>query len=300
MTSDTNIDNILGFSIPAKHSRGRMVRLGPLVTDILTAHDYPPPIRDILAEALGLTALLGSLLKDDDAQLTIQAQTEAGVVSLLVCDYKDGGLRGYVKYDRERMAEQAVTPSLMALFGKGYLAITFDHPPPRGRSQGIVPLEGNSLSEAVERYFQQSEQLPTLIRVAVAADQAMVTVGGLLVQHLPDGEEGRERLHVRDHHSEWEHIEVMSSTVKAEELVDRQLPLDELLWRLYSESDEVRLLSGKPCVQGCRCSESHIRSVIARFPKADKAEMVDEQGNISVDCAFCSKIFIISEASLNN
>ncbi len=293
-------DSILSFSIPGKHCRGRVVRLGPALDDILSAHDYPPVIRDILAEAVCLTAMLGALLKDEDSQLTLQAQTEAGVINLLACDYQDGALRGYVEFDRERLASQPVEPSLLALFGKGYLAITFDQPAPRGRNQGIVPLEGASLAEAVQNYFFQSEQIPTLIRVAMDENGDKVVAGGLLVQHLPDGEEGRERLHVRLDHPEWEHVEIMAGSVRAAELTEAKLPLEEILWRLFSESDEVRLLSGKPCVKGCRCNEDHIRDVIARFPKEDKEDMVDEQGNIAIDCAFCSKTFTITGASLNN
>jgi len=293
-------DNILSFAIPAKNCRGRVVRLGPVLDEILAAHDYPPMIRDILAEAVCLTAMLGALLKDEGSQLTLQAQTEAGVISLLACDYKDGALRGYVEFDRDRLAVQALEPSLMALFGKGYLAITFDLPEPRGRNQGIVPLEGASLAEAVQNYFFQSEQIPTLIRVAVDESDGRISAGGLLAQHLPEGEEGRERLHVQLDHPEWEHVEIMGGSVRAAELTDIALPLEDILWRLFSESDEVRLLSGKPCVKGCRCNEDHIRDVIARFPKEDKEDMVDEAGNIAIDCAFCSKTFMITGASLNN
>ncbi|MEH6661460.1 MAG: Hsp33 family molecular chaperone HslO [Parasphingorhabdus sp.] len=293
-------DSILSFAIPAKNCRGRVVRLGPALDEILAAHNYPPVIRDILAEAVCLTAMLGALLKEEGSQLTLQAQTEAGVISLLACDYKDGALRGYVEFDRERLAAQPVEPSLMALFGKGYLAITFDLPEPRGRNQGIVPLEGASLSEAVQNYFFQSEQIPTLIRVAVEEIAGGISAGGLLVQHLPEGEDGRERLHAKLDHPEWEHVAIMGGSVRASELTDRMLPLEDILWRLFSESDEVRVLSGKACVKGCRCNEDHIRDVIARFPKEDKDDMVDEQGNIAIDCAFCSKTFTITGTSLNN
>lgn len=104
----------------------------------------------------------------------------------------------------------------------------------------------------------QSEQIPTVIRVALDIDGDQTIVGGLLVQHLPDGEEGKERLHVRMNHPEWEHVAIMGSSVKAEELVNPDLPMEDLLWRLFSESDEVRVLSDKPLVKGCRCSEDHI------------------------------------------
>jgi molecular chaperone Hsp33 len=296
----TLVDKNLSFSIPAKHCRGRAVRIGPVLDDILSAHNYPMQIKSLLAEAVCLTAMLGALLKEEEAQLTLQAQTENGVINLLACDYRNGDVRGYVQFDAERLVREPLAPSLMALFGKGYLAITFDYPEPRGRSQGIVPLEGGSLAEAVQNYFMQSEQIPTVIRVALDLDGEHAMVGGLLVQHLPDGEEGKERLHVRMNHPEWEHVAIMGGSAQGEELVDPGLPLEDLLWRLFSESDEVRVLSGKPLIKGCRCNEEHIRDVIARFPKEDKEDMVSEDGTISIDCAFCSKKFTISGASLNN
>ena len=133
---------------------GGSVRLGPVLDAILAAHDYPPPITHLLAEALVLTALIGSLLKDDEGQLTMQAQTEGGVVDLLVCDYRGGELRGYVRHDAERLAMLGANPSLFALFGRGYLAITFDLATTGQRYQGIVPLEGDSLAEACESLFR--------------------------------------------------------------------------------------------------------------------------------------------------
>src|SRR3954463_13265837 len=142
-----SIDAAIGFALPERHARGRLVRLRPALDEILSAHDYPAPVAHILAEALVLTALLGATLKDAGGQLTMQAQTEAGIVDLLVADFRGGELRGYVRFDAARLAEALGQPSLLALFGKGYLAITFDQALTKERYQGIVPLEGASLAE---------------------------------------------------------------------------------------------------------------------------------------------------------
>jgi molecular chaperone Hsp33 len=290
---ETGYDRVLRFSIPGRDARGRSVRLGPVVDTILTAHDYPPPIRRLLAEALVLTALLGTLLKDEGSQLTMQAQTQAGVVDLLVCDYRDGELRGYVRHDAERLAMLGRNPSLHALFGQGYLAVTFDLAATGQRYQGIVPLEGASLAEACESYFAQSEQVPTLIRVGIGDGAAGCIAGGILVQHLPEGEEGRERLHVRLDHPEWEHIAVLAGSTRLEELVDPDLSQEALIWRLFHEESEVRVEVGGTLRRGCRCTIEHYQAVLAKFPEADRAEMRDERGMVMVDCAFCSKLFQI-------
>jgi molecular chaperone Hsp33 len=287
-----HLDQALGFTIPARSARGRLVRLGPLLDQILSAHDYPAPIARILSEALVLTALLGAMLKDAGGQLTLQAQTESGIVDLLVCDYKGGELRGYVRFDKERLAEVPALPSMFALFGKGYLAITFDQEASKERYQGIVPLEGANLGEAAQSFFSQSEQIPSLVRLAV--NDTGHIAGGLLLQHLPEGEEGRERLHTRLDHPEWEHVLALAETTKLTELVDPDLPLDNLIWRLFHEEEEIRVLPAIDLVKGCRCNFDHIRGVISRFPPEERAQMVDDDGFISVDCEFCSRLFPIS------
>lgn len=288
---NTDMDRALGFAIPERHARGRIVRLGPTLDTVLAAHAYPPAIERLLAEALTLTALIGSTLKDPGAQLTMQTRADAGVVRLLVCDYRDGEVRGYVQFDADALATAPAEPSLFALFGNGYLAITFDLATSGERYQGIVPIDGNNLADAAQSYFIQSEQIPTLIRVGVGKDADGRTVaGGLLLQHLPEGELGRERLHVRLDHPEWEGVAALAQTVEAAELADAQLPLETLLWRLFNE-DEVRLLGEAALTRGCRCDGDYVRSVIAKFPPADRLEMADAEGMIQVDCHFCATAF---------
>lgn len=285
-------DRALGFTIPARHARGRVLRLGAALDTILAAHAYPPPIENLLAQALVLAALLGSTLKDAGGQLTLQAQTDNGVVKLLVCDYKGGELRGYVQYDAERLAAGPEDPSLFALFGTGYLAITFDQAATKERYQGIVPLDGDTLADAAESYFVQSEQIPSLVRLGITrqADGRNVA-GGLFLQHLPEGEDGRERLHVRLDHPEWEHVAILGGTMSADELADPALPLETLVWRLFNEEEEVRLLSDAPLARGCRCSPDYITGVLGQFPPEEQADMADENGLIHVDCQFCATKF---------
>jgi len=289
----TGFDQVLTFTVPDRDARGRVVRLGPVLDDVIAAHAYPAPIRHLLAEALVLAALLGSLMKDELSQLTMQAQTQDGVVDLLVCDYRAGELRGYARFDRARLDELGPSPTLHALFGDGYLAITFDLAATDQRYQGIVPLEGDTLAAACESYFFQSEQIPTLIRVGIRSDANGCVAGGLLIQHLPEGEEGRERLHVQLDHPQWEHMRIMGGAVSPAELVDPGLDLESVLWRLFHEENEVRVERGTRLVKGCRCSSDYYRSVLARFGAAEREEMRNEEGLILVDCAFCSKVFKI-------
>lgn len=291
----TLFDRLLTFTIPARDCRGRVVRLGPVLDEILSAHDYPPALKLVLGEALVLTALIGGLLKETDDQLTLQAQTEGGVVSLLVCDYRNGELRGYLQHDPAEFDTLGAAPTLADIFGEGFLAITFDMAASGQRYQGIVPLEGDSLTSAVEAYFAQSEQLATLIRTSVKTGASGNIGGGMLVQHLPDGEEGRERLHARLDAPEWEHVSILAASLKAEELVQRDLSLEELVWRLYHEEQEVRVDKGPAVVRGCRCSVARFEEVLSRFSREDRRQMANDDGIIMVDCEFCSRQFPIQD-----
>lgn len=291
-----DFDRALGFTIPARDARGRIARLGQVVEQVLAAHAYPAPIEALLGEALTLAALIGATLKDASGQLTMQAQTQTGIVRLMVCDYRGGELRGYVDYDADRLAALADPWGLAALFGgDAYLAITFDLATSGERYQGIVPLDGETLSEAVESYFAQSEQIPTLVRATFGRRRdGQRVAGGLLLQHLPEGEEGRERLHTQLDHPEWERVAMLGRTMGADELTDPTLNLETLVWRLFNEEEEVRLLPDLALVKGCRCCPDYIASVLAKFPEDEQQAMADSDGIITVDCAFCARKFPVT------
>jgi molecular chaperone Hsp33 len=288
-------DRSLGFTVAARNVRGQIVRLDAALNAVLAAHAYPAPLARLLAEALTVTALLGATLRQDaklaDGQLTLQAQARGGPVDLLVCDYRAGAVRGYLNFDAGAAFDGAAT--LPQLFGTGHLAITLDQSGAAERYQGIVPLEGAGLAEAVEGYFANSEQLPTMIRIGVAGSATTGWIaGGILVQHLARRELGGERLDIVDLHPDWQHVSTLAATTAPDELTDPALTAEALLWRLFHE-EEVRITPGAMPSRGCRCDIGHIRDVLQRFPEAERAEMRGLDGKISVDCKFCARLFAI-------
>lgn len=289
-------DRLIGFTLPGRGARGRLVRLDDSLGEILAAHAYPEPIARLLAETLALTALLGALFRPEDGQLTLQAKGDGGPVRLLVADFRAeaGGaaLRGYASQDLDRRFQPAAT--LDTLFGRGQLVITLDQTNSSERYQGIVALGGVLLQDAAQGYFEDSEQLPTLVRLAAAQDEdGRWTAGGLILQHMSRSEEGESRLHLEDDSENWQHAATLAGSVTEDELTDAALPLEELLWRLFNE-DEVRVLPALALNRGCRCSPEHIRRVLEQFSEEDRAEMRNAEGVISVDCEFCSRQFLMS------
>lgn len=285
-------DRSLGFSVAARNVRGQMVRLDAALNAVLAAHDYPAPLARLLAEALTVTALLGATLRQDDGQLTVQAQAKNGEVDLLVCDYRAGALRGYLGFKPDAVITNGM--ALNEIFGDGHLAITLHQTAASERYQGIVPLEGANIAEAIEGYFANSEQLPTLIKIGVAGDAATGWIaGGLLVQHLARRELGGERLDVVDLHPDWQHVAALADTTKSSELTDSNLVAETLLWRLFHEED-VRITEGAAPTRGCRCNPAHILSVLESFPETERADMRGDDGKIGVDCKFCARVWQIA------
>jgi molecular chaperone Hsp33 len=199
-----------------------------------------------------------------------------------------------VRHDAQRLAALEAMPSLSTLFGSGYLAVTFDVGDSGQRYQGIVPLVGETLAECCESYFAQSEQIPTLIRIAVRTGIAGCVAAGFLVQHMPDGEEGRDRFAVQMDHPEWEHVATLGASIRQDELADRDLSLEQIVWRLFHDEGEIRVEPRELLIRGCRCNADHYRSVLSRFPETDLSDMREDDGLVSIDCAFCSRMFRIA------
>lgn len=291
MSASRDGDRLLGFTLPGRSARGRVVRLDGSLGEILAAHAYPAPIARLLAEALAMTAIFGSLFRPDEGQVTLQAKGEGGPVSLLVADCRNGAIRGYAAQELDRRFPPS--EALEGLFGPGRLVITLDQTSSAERYQGIVSLGSETLQQTAEGYFSSSEQIPTLVRLAAAlGPDGRWTAGGFLIQALARKEHEGTRLHVDADHPDWAHVQALASTLRPEELTDPSLPLEDLLWRLFNE-DEVRLVEEQRLVKGCRCSVEHIRQVLQQFPEDERADMRNADGKVAVDCEFCSKQFLL-------
>jgi molecular chaperone Hsp33 len=286
-------DLILPFQAEQADVLGRLVKLGPTVDTILSRHAYPEPVSRLLGEAVALTAMLGASLKSE-GKLILQATTD-GPVDLLVADYQvPGELRGYARFDAERVAELAEKDDA-ALLGEGHLAMTIDRGVDTERYQGVVPLEGETLKEAADTYFRQSEQLPTFIRLAVARHYQASNggegawtwrAGGLLVQKLT--REGG-IASPKEFEEDWMRAKMLAETVEDHELLDPTLPPDRLLYRLFHE-EQVRAYRAIPLETYCSCSRERVEELLSRFSPEDLADMVVD-GEVWVTCEFCNACY---------
>jgi len=301
MTDTTAIpaldDIVSAFQIEGLPVRGRVVRLGATVDEVLTRHDYPEPVANLLGEACALAALVGSSLKFE-GRLIVQAQGD-GPVRYVVVDYDtSGGLRGYCRFDPEEVAKASegfARPGAKTLLGGGVFIMTLDQGADMDRYQGVTPIEGETLALCAEQYFQQSEQTPTRVRLAVGqadtGEGLKWRAGGILIQSIAGDETRGETKEA------WTHAQAFFETTGEDELIDPTLSTPTLLWRLFNE-DGVRLIEEKPLRSFCRCSDDRIAVVIQSFTEAEKAEMVEPDGKIHVTCEYCSRVYAVDPASV--
>lgn len=308
-------DTVLPFEVPTLDLRGRVVRLGPVVDEILARHDYPAPVAKLLGEAIALTVLLGSALKFE-GRFMLQTQTD-GPVRMLIVDFRTPNkVRACARFDAARVAAAADAgkASVGALLGHGHLAMTIDQGADMGRYQGLVALQGGSLEDAAHEYFKSSEQIPTRVRLAVAEELSAGArhrwrAGGMLLQFLPkaqerarvadlhpgDGPEGMEA-HVVAEDEAWVEGRSLVETVEDLELIDPALSSERLAYRLFHERG-VRVFRGVDVTAECSCSRDSVEAMLRSFPQDDRDHMV-EDGVISVTCEFCSSNYRFDPADV--
>jgi molecular chaperone Hsp33 len=288
------VDDVVSpFQIENQPVRGRFVRLGQVVDEIISRHDYPPAVANLLGEACALAALVGASLKFK-GRLILQAQGD-GPVSYVVADYDtEGSLRGYCRYDENRLAEVSggfAQPGAKTLLGEGVFIMTIDQGPDMDRYQGVTSIEGETLALCAEQYFAQSEQTPTRVLLATARVQddgpARWRAGGILIQNIA-GDAARGSTD-----EAWNTVQMLFQTLGEDELVDPTLSGDTVLFRLFHE-DGVRVFDKTPIKAFCRCSEERILSVLRSFPAEERAEMVEDDGAIKVTCEYCSRTYVIA------
>jgi molecular chaperone Hsp33 len=311
-SESTADDSILPFEVAALDLRGRIVRLGPMLDDILARHDYPSPVAKLLGEAIVLTVLLGSSLKFN-GRFILQTQAD-GPVRMLVVDYMSPGkVRACARFDESRVAAAIASQEASAgnLLGRGHLAMTIDQGPDMSRYQGLVALAGGDLEDAAHEYFLRSEQIPTRVRLAVAEELRASSggprhrwrAGGMLLQFLPkkaermrgpdldpgDAPEGMAP-HIVPEDEAWVEGRSLIATVDDIELVDEDLSSERLLYRLFHERG-VRVFRSRTLHAECSCSRDNVAAMLRSFSRDDRDHMV-ENGRISVTCEFCNSQYV--------
>lgn len=272
-------DTVRRFHFEDGRVRGQIARLDASLHEVLGQHHYPGQVAQLLGEALVAAVLMGSTLKFE-GHLSLQARSR-GPVALLFAESSDQHhIRGYVRVQ----AGAAPGPELTQLLRDGTLAITIS--PARGeRHQGIVPLDAPGLGPCLEHYFAQSEQLPTVIRLACDGRRA----AGLLLQSLPEGPTAPAA------DARWTHLGTLAETVRTTELLE--LPFETLLWRLFP-GERLRLHAASAVAFGCSCSVERATGTLRAIGEQEARAALRAQDPIRIQCEFCQQEYLFGAAEL--
>ena len=261
--------------------RGEWVQLDEAYQRIISSKEYPAPLQNLLGELLVSTTLLTATLKFEGS-ITMQLQGDGPVSLAVINGDHDQKVRGVARWEGD-IADDA---SIHDMLGKGHLVITID--PKKGeRYQGIVGLDGDNLSDILESYFANSEQLKTRIWLRLGEHNGQQRAAGMLIQVMPDGTGTPE---------DFEHLEQLTDTVKNEELFT--LEANDLLYRLYNQ-EKVRLFDPQPVEFHCGCSRERSGAAIVTIDRAEVNDILAEVGSISLHCDYCGTNYTFDEAQVS-
>ena len=295
-SKSTSFDNCVSFFIENGVYQGRLIRLNEVVNTIVGKHCYPRPVAAVVAESTVLGAMLASQLKYKGL-FTLQIQSN-GVVSLVVADItSEGRIRACARYDEARLqksqklrktsGEIEATPHLL---GGGHLAFTVDQGPDTELYQGVVDLQGKNLTECALRYFKQSEQIDTDLKLFLKApegESASWLAAGIMLQKMPS--QGSE-LTPEEQAETWNEAKVFMESLTENEVFDASLSSEEILNRLF-HSSRLQISNRRDYVFGCRCSREKLLHTLQTFSEDDINSMI-ENNKITATCNFCSEKYV--------
>jgi molecular chaperone Hsp33 len=294
-------DNVVQpFRLEKSNVRGRMVRLGASLAEMMAQHKYPPPVAALLSEVVTLCLLLAGMFKFEGI-FTLQIKGN-GPIRMLVADVTSRGeMRAYAGFDAAAVKKAAkrkkdVANNYYHLLGrKGYIAFTVDQGSVDDRYQGIVELKGHSIVDAVQHYLTQSEQVKTSFRIAVHPQDAQWRTGAIMIQQLPDENAAKGgEVNIED----WTRAVMLLSTCTDGEMLSPSLASADVLYRLFHE-DGVRVYSPTHVRFKCRCSRDKVLNILRTIPRRELEEVCEKEGRVSIKCEFCSEEYFFAREQLN-
>ncbi len=295
-------DNVVQpFRLEKSGVRGRMVRLGSVLADIMQQHDYPPPVSALLSEVLTLCLLLSSMLKYEGV-FSLQIKGDGAIRTLVADVTSKGEVRAYAGFDAAAVKKLAKRKKDIAhhyyhLLGKGYMAFTVDHGGTDHRYQGIVELKGESIVDAAQHYFTQSEQIKTSFRLAVHPQDRHWRAGGIMIQQMPDEEAGK--TDIEPDIEDWTRAAMLLSTCSEGEILSPVLHSADVLYRLFHE-EGVRIYSPTHIRFKCRCTRDRVIDILRTIPRPEIEEICAKEGRVMIKCEFCSEEYGFSTPELDD
>ncbi|ASK56810.1 redox-regulated molecular chaperone Hsp33 [Vibrio tarriae] len=281
MTTQSMANNMLHrYLFEDLSVRGELVQLNDTYQQMISSQEYPTAVQYLIGELLVATSLLTATLKFEGS-ITLQLQGNGPVSLVVINGDNNQQVRGVARWQGD-IADNA---NLHDMLGKGHLVITIE--PKQGeRYQGVVGLEGDTLTEVLEGYFLRSEQLKTRLWIRVGEHDGKACAAGMLLQIMPDGKGSAD---------DFEHLEQLTHTIKNEELF--ALPAEELLYRLYNQ-EKVQLFTPQPVNFRCGCSRERSAAAIMTVAREEINDILAQDGAVALHCDYCGTTYSFDAAQV--
>jgi len=258
-------DSIIPFAFESLPVRGALIQLSRSWRRMQRDHSYDSLITETLGHAAAATGLIAQSLKFDGA-ISLQIQGGGALQMLVMQCTNDLNMRGMAS-----IHEDSASASFRDLTENSHCAITVDSG--ERPYQGIVAIEGESLSSSLKHYFDRSVQVPS--HVALVADQNVA--GGVLLQQMPGQELDQD---------DWNRLDFLVQTLTTKDF-DGDAGL-ELIGKLFAE-DDVRVHAKRAVNFQCRCSDQKVEDVLKMLGEKESRDALDANGEIEVVCEYCGE-----------
>ncbi|WP_293369362.1 Hsp33 family molecular chaperone HslO [Nevskia sp.] len=279
------MNQLIPFQFANHIAHGAFVVIDEGVAAMMDHRAYPPSVRELIGQSLAAMPLLATHTRFE-GRINLQFQSEQAIKLLVaqVVQAEDAPLsvRSMAKVSKT-LAADAADLRYSELLSSGILALMLEPADSNQPSrQAMVPIDGLSLAESLEGYFDQSEQLPTLIRLAATRDRVV----GFMLQRLP-------LEHTKATQDTWEHLAILASTLNADELLNA--PPETLMRRLFANENWF-FHEPQAIAVTCRCSRVGISLLLLSLGREEVDAIVAEQGKVEVICEFCGKAYVYSRS----
>ena len=264
-------DQLIRFMFEHAAVRGEIVTLDESWQEVLRRSAYPPLLQTLLGELTAAAALLMASLKFVGS-LILQMRSDTAIRLLVVEVTSSRGLRATAKWQGE-----VTEADVRRLMQSGNLILTLDAQEPGQQPwQGIVPLQGDTVAQALIHYMRQSEQIDTHMVLAASDRRA----AGLLLQRMPDQPQGDP--------DAWNRAVHLAATLTIDELLG--LPSHQILTRLFHD-ETIRLFDPEPVTFHCDCSRERVANMLRMLGQEEIAAVLSERETVEVTCEFCGKTY---------
>lgn len=268
-------DTLTDFLFPDHGVRGALVELNTGIEAMLGARDYSPDLRRLLGQAMAAMPLLASHSKFE-GRINLQFQGKRELKLLVAQIDRHMVVRGMAK------VPHGLDGDFQSLMQGGLLAMMLEPDRSTEHFHALVDIVGTTLAEALENYFRQSEQLPTLLRLAAGPDR----FAGILLQRLPEevaSEEG------------WEHLGHLFGTLGEDELAS--IDTATLMRRLF-HAENLQLFEPRPVKLSCNCDRGSIATMLLGMGETELIPLLQEQGKVEVTCEFCGTQYVFTPSEV--